>query len=85
MHGRHSDASSQIPHTLVPHNDKRSYCTLRFLYELDQPIKAKIEAIAKSYGAAKVEYSDKAEAQIKRYTEQGFHGLPICMAKTQYS
>mmetsp|Transcript_5714 Transcript_5714/g.16332 ORF Transcript_5714/g.16332 Transcript_5714/m.16332 type:complete len:630 (+) Transcript_5714:346-2235(+) len=57
----------------------------KFLYELDQPIKAKIEAIAKSYGAAKVEYSDKAEAQIKRYTEQGFHGLPICMAKTQYS
>ena len=57
----------------------------RFLYELDQPIKAKIEAIAASYGAAKVEYSDKAEAQMKRYTEQGFHALPICMAKTQYS
>lgn len=57
----------------------------KFLYELDQPIKAKIEAIARSYGAASVEYSEQAEQQIERHTRQGFHGLPICMAKTQYS
>jgi formate--tetrahydrofolate ligase len=57
----------------------------RFLYELDLPIKAKIEAIAASYGAGSVEFSAQAEAQIERYTRQGFAGLPICMAKTQYS
>lgn len=27
----------------------------------------------------------KAEKQIEMYSRQGFSGLPICMAKTQYS
>jgi formyltetrahydrofolate synthetase len=34
---------------------------------------------------AGVSYSPEAEAQIERYTRQGFTSLPICMAKTQYS
>lgn len=58
---------------------------LRFLYPLDISIKDKIEAIARSYGASGVEYSDQAEKQIEMYTRQGFLDLPICMAKTQYS
>ncbi|KAL9233617.1 hypothetical protein vseg_008589 [Gypsophila vaccaria] len=59
--------------------------TMKFLYPLDISIKEKIEAIAKSYGAAGVEYSEQAEKQIAMYTSQGFTHLPICMAKTQYS
>ncbi|WZY93413.1 hypothetical protein YC2023_065742 [Brassica napus] len=58
---------------------------LEFLYPLDISIKEKIEAIAKSYGASGVEYSDQAEKQIEMYTQQGFSNLPICMSKTQYS
>ncbi|XP_058774667.1 formate--tetrahydrofolate ligase [Vicia villosa] len=58
---------------------------LKFLYPLDIGIKEKIEAIAKSYGASGVEYSEQAEKKIEMYTKQGFSGLPICMAKTQYS
>lgn len=58
---------------------------LKFLYPLDIGIKEKIEAIAKSYGASGVEYSEQAEKKIELYTKQGFSGLPICMAKTQYS
>lgn len=57
----------------------------KFLYPLDASIKDKIEAIATSYGASGVEYSEQAEKQIKMYSKQGFAGLPICMAKTQYS
>ena len=46
----------------------------------------KISIIAdKMYGAAKVEYSEQADADIQRYTKLGFDKLPICMAKTQYS
>jgi hypothetical protein len=60
-------------------------CICRFLYKLDQPIKGKIEALATSYGASSVEYSAEAEAQVERYTKQGFDTLPICIAKTQYS
>ncbi|MEZ5308298.1 MAG: formate--tetrahydrofolate ligase [Pyrinomonadaceae bacterium] len=58
----------------------------KFLYDLDQPIKAKIEAIAtKIYGAADVSYSNEAESQIKSYEKNGFGNLPICMAKTHLS
>ncbi len=46
----------------------------------------KIETIAReTYGAASVEYLPQAEKQIELYTRMGFAGLPICMAKTQYS
>ncbi|CAH8319486.1 unnamed protein product [Eruca vesicaria subsp. sativa] len=58
---------------------------LKFFYPLDISIKDKIEAIAKSYGASGVEYSNQAEKQIEMYTQQGFSNLPICMSKTQYS
>ncbi|MEO8084407.1 MAG: formate--tetrahydrofolate ligase, partial [Ardenticatenales bacterium] len=58
----------------------------RFLYELDQPIKDKIAAIAMSvYGAAGVAYESAAEAQIRRFEAAGFGNLPICMAKTHLS
>jgi formate--tetrahydrofolate ligase len=58
----------------------------RFLYDLDQPIKAKIETIAtKIYGAAGVSYEPLAERQIRDYATNGFDKLPICMAKTHLS
>ncbi len=58
----------------------------RFLYELERPIKEKIETIAtKIYGAAGVDYLPAAEQQIKKYTELGYANLPICMAKTHLS
>ncbi len=57
-----------------------------FLYELDQPIKAKIEKIATViYGADGVSYEAEAERQISQYESAGFGGLPICMAKTHLS
>lgn len=58
----------------------------KFLYPLDLPIKAKIETICREvYGAREVTYSPLAEEQMERYTKQGFHKLPICMAKTHLS
>ncbi|ORZ03198.1 formate--tetrahydrofolate ligase-domain-containing protein [Syncephalastrum racemosum] len=58
----------------------------KFLYDLDQPIEAKIEKICKDiYGADGIELSDQAKKEIELYTKQGFSSLPICMAKTQYS
>ena len=56
------------------------------LYELDQPIEAKIETIAREiYGADGVEYAAAAKKAIKDITALGKGDLPICMAKTQYS
>jgi formyltetrahydrofolate synthetase len=58
----------------------------KFLYDLDIPIKDKIEAIAtKIYGADGVDYSAEAETQIEEYTRLGYDKLPICIAKTHLS
>jgi formate--tetrahydrofolate ligase len=56
------------------------------LYELDWPIKKKIEAIALGmYGAGGVVYEQAAEAAIARFARLGYDRLPICMAKTHLS
>jgi formate--tetrahydrofolate ligase len=58
----------------------------KFLYDLDQPIKAKIETIAKKiYGAEDVYFEPFADQQIASYEANGFGNLPICMAKTHLS
>jgi formate--tetrahydrofolate ligase len=58
----------------------------RFCYDLDQPIRAKIEAIAqKVYGAAGVAFTANAAKELDRLESMGYGGLPVCMAKTQYS
>jgi len=60
--------------------------SFRLLYELDWPIKEKIEVIAtRVYGADGVDYLPAAEQQITKYTELGYGHLPICMAKTHLS
>ncbi len=58
----------------------------QFAYELDRPIKEKIAGIVKKvYGGAAVTYSKAAEQSIAALERLGYGGLPICMAKTQYS
>ena len=57
-----------------------------FTYPLDMSIEDKLEAICKRiYHADGVELTADAKKQAKQLTELGFAGLPICMAKTQYS
>jgi len=58
----------------------------RFLYDVELPIKKKIETLATEiYGADGVDYSSEAEAKIKLYTDLGYDKVPICMAKTHLS
>jgi formate--tetrahydrofolate ligase len=58
----------------------------KFLYEDELPLKDKIEKIAKEiYRADAVEWEAGTLGKLKKYTEQGFGNLPVCMAKTQYS
>ena len=60
--------------------------TFRFLYDVNQPIRDKIETIATQiYGAAGVSYEPQAGRQIDNYEANGFGNLPICMAKTHLS
>ncbi|WP_432663442.1 formate--tetrahydrofolate ligase [Wukongibacter baidiensis] len=56
------------------------------LYNLEMPIKEKIETIAKEiYGADGVDFTSKALKEIEKYERIGLGNLPVCMAKTQYS
>jgi methylenetetrahydrofolate dehydrogenase (NADP+)/methenyltetrahydrofolate cyclohydrolase/formyltetrahydrofolate synthetase len=58
----------------------------QFLYPLNQPIKTKIETIAREiYRADGVDYTPEAEAKIELFTKLGFADLPLCMAKTHLS
>ena len=55
-------------------------------YELDMSIGQKLEAICRRvYHADDVRLSANAGKQAERLEALGFGGLPICMAKTQYS
>jgi methylenetetrahydrofolate dehydrogenase (NADP+)/methenyltetrahydrofolate cyclohydrolase/formyltetrahydrofolate synthetase len=57
-----------------------------FLYPLEAPIDAKVEAICKRvYGADGVVFLPAAQEKIRVFTEQGFDKLPVCMAKTHLS
>ncbi len=56
------------------------------IYDVNMSIKDKIMTLTKQiYGGNDVEYSTKANKQIKTLTELGFDKMPVCMAKTQYS
>ncbi len=57
-----------------------------FSYDAEKPIVEKLEEISqKIYHADGVELTAGAKKQAKQLTELGFGGMPICMAKTQYS
>ena len=46
----------------------------------------KVEKIAQEiYGAGSVAFSPKAKRELKKIADMGYAGLPVCMAKTQYS
>jgi formate--tetrahydrofolate ligase len=58
----------------------------RPLYDLEEPVRAKIEKIVtRMYGADGVEYSREAEKRLLEIEAHGYGNLAICMAKTQNS
>lgn len=59
---------------------------LKFIYDLSDGIKEKIEKIAKEiYGAEGVKFEEEALVEIERIEKMGYKELPVCIAKTQYS
>ena len=58
----------------------------RLLYDIDLPVKEKIAEIATEiYGEDGVNYTAAAEKRLAEIEALGKAGLPVCMAKTQYS
>ena len=78
------EGAIDIANKLVETTQKEE--NFRYIYNLEDSIKEKIEKIATNiYGAEKVEYSPEAEKEIEKIESMGYNKLPICIAKTQYS
>lgn len=78
------EGAAKLAEAVVKATDEPS--DFKFLYDVEQSIKDKIETLAREvYGADGVDYSPEAEAKIKLYTSLGYDKTPICMAKTHLS
>ncbi len=83
-HGRGGEGAVAVAEALQKAAEAPS--EFRHLYPSDMPIREKIETLAHEiYGADGVDFGPGVLPKIRRYTENGFGSLPICMAKTQYS
>ena len=63
-----------------------SNAQLQPMYQWDEPVRAKIEAVARGvYGADGVIFTKEAMGGLRRVKKLGLDNLPICIAKTQNS
>ena len=84
--GKGGDGGIELAKEVVRLCEEGDASGFTFSYDLDLPLKAKIEAIAtKIYGADGVDYSPEASKEIENLERLGYGKVPVCMAKTQYS
>ncbi len=80
------EGAEELARTVMRVIEEQPAPELRTTYAARDSAEEKIEAVAREvYGAAGVEYSDAARASLARFGGWGFGGLPVCVAKTQYS
>ena len=61
-------------------------CCMKPLYDWEWSVEKKIETIATElYGAAAIDYTSEAKADLKKVIDLGLDKLPVCIAKTQKS
>ena len=78
------EGATDIANKLVNLTEQKE--DFRYMYDLNESIKDKIQKVAiKIYGAKDVEYTKEAEREIERIEKLGYSNLPVCIAKTQYS
>jgi formate--tetrahydrofolate ligase len=80
------DGAAALAQKVVEAIDKNPNANVQPIYSLESPLEDKIAAVAtKIYGAAGVNFSDKAKAKLQQLKDWCFGKLPVCIAKTQYS
>lgn len=78
------EGGEELAHEVVRLCDQPSKLT--FAYEDELGLAEKIEAVAKRvYHADGVDFEPAARKEIAQLEALGFGGMPVCMAKTQYS
>ena len=80
------DGAVELAHKAVEMIVAEASKPIHFTYKDTDSIERKIEKIAmKIYGARRVNFSEKALAQITKFMAMGAGEYPVCIAKTQYS
>jgi len=80
------NGTQDLAKAVVEEIEKTNTSNFKPIYDWNSPVKEKIDTIAKEiYGAEGVDFSIKAEQDLKRIEKLGLAQLPICMAKTQKS
>ena len=81
-----ADGATELAQAVVKLIDDHADAPVAAVYAPEDSLKTKIEKIATEiYGADGVTFSEDAENQLQRFSRWGFAGLPVCIAKTQYS
>jgi formate--tetrahydrofolate ligase len=66
--------------------EQQESTTVGFTYPDELPLAEKVETIAtRLYGTGRVTWDPKAARRLERIEADGYGGLPVCVAKTQYS
>lgn len=78
--------TAELANEVVRAIDENPSPEIQPIYALDLRLEEKVHAVATQvYGASGVNFSELARTKLARYAEWGFAGLPVCIAKTQYS
>ncbi len=81
-----SKGAEEMARVVVDTIENNPSAPLQFTYADDDPIRTKIEKVAKNiYGAASVAFAKPALNRIKLAEEHGMDHFPVCIAKTQFS
>jgi len=76
----------KLAEAVLKSTEDNSNRRLQYLYDLQLPMKQKIETLAfKLYGADGVDFDMSAETDIDLLTVNGYGNLPVCIAKTPKS
>jgi len=80
------EGSEALARAVVDLIDRHPHAKAHAIYALSDSYEDKINTVATQiYGAAGVTFSDNALAKLRRFVDWGYSGLPVCIAKTQYS
>ena len=82
--GKGSDGAIDLAEKVVTLCESKN--NFKYIYELEDGIKEKIEKVCKKiYGAKSCVYSEIASEKIEKITKLGFVKVPVCIAKTPLS
>lgn len=84
--GKGGEGAVELARLVVETIEKNPSKQLKFTYQEEDPIKTKIEKIAKNiYGATSIQLGEKALKMLKLIDGTPMAKYPVCIAKTQFS